>query len=82
MTLPLVTAPLSLGLDGRFLVSAAGDGNLTLFDLERKTTVAAFGADSSLSACAISQDGRMIVAGEDSGRIHILRLEGAEVKPL
>jgi WD40 repeat protein len=66
--------------DGRFLVFATSDGNLTLFDMERKITVAAFGADSSLSACAISRDGRRIVAGEDSGRIHILRLEGAEVK--
>jgi len=35
-----------------------------------------FWRDGALNSCAIAPDERTIVADEDSGKIHFLRLEG------
>jgi WD40 repeat protein len=63
--------------DGKHAVSASWD-TLKLWDLARGEVVASFRGESALSCCAISPDGVTVVAGERSGRVHFLRLEGLE----
>jgi len=62
---------------GRRAVSASEDRTIRVFDLERGATVASFTADAAVIGCALAADGRTIVAGDESGRVHLLRLEGA-----
>jgi len=40
-----------------------------------------FYSDSALNSCAISSDGETIVAGEEAGKVHFLRLEGEMIIP-
>jgi len=61
--------------DGRRAVSASGDQTLKVWDLERGEVVATFTGESSILCCAVGPDGVTIVAGESSGRVHLLRLE-------
>jgi WD40 repeat protein len=62
--------------NGRRLVSASDDGSLRVWDLTAGRAVAAFSADSPLSVCDVAPDGSVIVTGDSTGRVHILRLEG------
>jgi hypothetical protein len=47
------------------------------FEYESGEVIALFSEDGSLHSCAVSLDGRTIVAGERSGRVQFLRLIGA-----
>ncbi len=60
--------------DGRYAVTAADDHTVTLWDLDARIPVADFTADSPMRACAISPDGGTIVAGDDGGEVHLLRV--------
>jgi WD40 repeat protein len=62
--------------DGKQIVSASRDNTLKVWDLESGELVASFYGDGALNACAVAPDGVTIVAGEASGRVHFLRLEG------
>ncbi|HSQ36785.1 MAG TPA: hypothetical protein VLS92_02725, partial [Acidimicrobiia bacterium] len=63
---------LSITPDGRRAASAAFDGTLALWDLAASRRLASFTADGGLIAVALSADGRICVAGEQSGRVHAL----------
>jgi WD40 repeat protein len=68
--------------DGRRALSASWDRTLRLWDLESGKEIATCTGDGSMGGCAFAPDGRTIVAGEDSGRVHFLRLvEADETKP-
>jgi WD40 repeat protein len=62
--------------DGQYAISASNDNTLRVWDLESGRVIARFIGDSALNFCAIAPDGVTIVAGEASGRVHFLRLEG------
>ncbi len=62
--------------DGKQVVSASKDNTLNLWDLESGMEIASFSGDGALYCCAVAPDGVTIVAGEASGRVHFLRLEG------
>ncbi|MCT7969452.1 NB-ARC domain-containing protein [Laspinema sp. D1] len=64
--------------NGKQAVSASLDNTLKLWDLARGEVIASFGGDSAFLCCAIAPDGVTVVAGEASGRVHFLRLEGLE----
>jgi len=64
--------------DGKQAISASEDHTLKVWDIESGQIIASFSGDGSLLDCAISQDGKTIVAGEASGRVHFLRLQGVE----
>ena len=66
----------ALTMDGRRAVSASDDMTLKVWDLENGSIICSFNGESYMLSCAISPDGRTIVAGEASGRLHFLRLEG------
>ena len=63
--------------DGRRTVSGSRDQKLKVWDLENGKIVATFFGESPIFSCAIAPDGVTIVAGEQSGRMHFLRLENA-----
>jgi formylglycine-generating enzyme required for sulfatase activity len=68
--------------DGRRAVSSSNDGTLRLWDLESGKEIATFTGEDRMCCCAVTPDARTIVAGDDSGRLHILRLvEVDKTKP-
>ena len=68
--------------DGRHAVSSSLDRTLRLWGLESGKEIATFTGESEVVGCALTPDGRTIVAGESSGRVHFLRLvEADKTKP-
>ncbi len=70
-----VTA-VAISSDGKTAVSGAWDNTLISWDLVAGVEISVFIGESGMTTCAISPDGRIIVAGEYSGQLHFLRLEG------
>ena len=62
--------------NGKEVISASGDNTIKVWNLETREIIATFTGESSLNCCAVAPDGVTIVAGEASGRLHFLRLEG------
>jgi WD40 repeat protein len=62
--------------EGMTAVSGSGDNTLKLWDLSSGKVMASFVGDSRIKCLTISSDGRVVLAGEKSGHIHFLRLEG------
>jgi WD40 repeat protein len=76
---PTAIAAVAVSRDGR-LAATAAHTQLALWDLARGCEpLCAFTADSSLFSCALSPDGRSVVAGEASGRLHFLVLRGGRL---
>jgi WD40 repeat protein len=65
---------------GRLAISVSEDKTLRAWELGSGGELAAFTADAPLKCCAISVDGKTIVAGDESGVVHYLRLELAQSK--
>jgi len=63
-------------LDGRRAVSTSKDHTLRVWDLESGKEHALLTAENSTASCAVSLDGRTIVAGDATGNMHILKMEG------
>jgi WD40 repeat protein len=64
--------------DGNRAISGSRDKTIKVWDLSRGNVIASFTGESSIASCAIAPDGVTIVAGDTSGRVHFLRLEGME----
>jgi WD40 repeat protein len=66
----------TVGVDdqGRRAISASQDNTVRLWDLDRGETIASFHADAPLWACAMAAN--RIVAGDQTGRLHFLRILG------
>jgi len=60
--------------DGKWAVSGSRDNTLKVWDLQVGKEIAAFGADRDVTACAVSTNKRMFIAGEASGCVHFLKL--------
>jgi WD40 repeat protein len=63
---------------GRRAASVSNDMTLRVWDLGNGTCMNTFYADGILYACSVSNDGRTLVVGGESGRVHFLRLEGID----
>ncbi|MFN6568517.1 NB-ARC domain-containing protein [Dendronalium sp. ChiSLP03b] len=60
----------------RYVISASSDNTLKVWNLQTRKVIASFIGESDMRCCAVAPDGVLIIAGEASGRIHFLRLEG------
>jgi WD40 repeat protein len=66
--------------DGRHVLSGSADNTLRVWDLKDGKEILTFTLDATVSIAA--QDNRTIVAGDNFGRLHFLRLvEADETKP-
>ncbi|OKH52635.1 beta-propeller domain-containing protein [Scytonema sp. HK-05] len=62
--------------DGKNVISGSYDNTLKVWSLETGEQLLTFTGESSFNCCAVAPDGVTIVAGESSGTVHFLRLEG------
>ncbi|WP_445244952.1 WD40 repeat domain-containing protein, partial [Microcoleus sp. OTE_8_concoct_300] len=62
--------------DGKTAISGSWDCTLKIWDLLGGKEIASFSGDSGFDCCAVLPDGVTVVAGDRSGRVHFLRLEG------
>ena len=60
-------------VDGGRIVSASSNNTLRVWDVEQGATIAVFTGEGPISAFAVV-DSSVIVAGDASGRVHILNL--------
>jgi WD40 repeat protein len=74
---PLWIRDVAITPDGRRAVTVATDLTVKLWNLESNELMATFTGESWMWSCAISPDGQSVVAGEQSGRMHFLRMECA-----
>ena len=65
--------------DGKRAVSASFDRTLKVWELESGACLATYGTDEPIQACAVARGGGLIIAGDDSGRVHFL--EWAALEP-
>ncbi|MEG4059307.1 WD40 repeat domain-containing protein, partial [Microcoleus sp. Pol7_B2] len=70
-----VTA-VAIAPDGKTAISASRDNTLKVWDLFSGEEVCTFSGEHGFNCCAISPDGVSVVAGDQLGRVHFLRLEG------
>ena len=61
--------------DGRRAISTSRDNTLKVWDLQSGQLIASFTGENDMWVCVVAPDGVIIVAGEQSGRTHFLRLE-------
>ena len=59
----------------RLIVSVSQDWTMKVWDLDTGDCVADFEAEGALTDCAVSRDGRTIIAGEDNGAIRFIGLD-------
>lgn len=66
---------LAMSEGGRFALCASVDLSLAILELESGKTIASFIGDSLPKACALREQGPTAFVVEQTGKIHILRLE-------
>jgi WD40 repeat protein len=64
--------------DGLHVVSSSGDNTLRVWDLKNGKEILTFTLDGTVTACIAMQDNRTIIAGDNFGRMHFLRLVEAD----
>ncbi|MDF2387685.1 hypothetical protein JMG10_39940 [Nostoc ellipsosporum NOK] len=74
-----VKEAIALTPDGKYLISGSSDNTVKVWDLQSKLEIASFLGESSIRCCTVGPDGITIVAGEQSGHLHFLCLEGIKV---
>jgi WD40 repeat protein len=67
--------------DGQYVVSASRDKTLKVWELATGRVVMSFTGEGSFNCCAITPDGRTVIAGDSGGQLYFLRLEGLEFSP-
>jgi WD40 repeat protein len=60
--------------DGGFAISGSRDGTIILWDLKTRKEKATFTGEGAITGCGVTADGRTIIAGDSSGRVHFLRV--------
>jgi len=67
---------IAFSVDGKYLVSGSADSTIKVWDWQTGEVIATFTGESAIRSCGVAPDGISIVAGEESGRVHFLQLEG------
>ena len=66
---------------GRWVLAGFANHTLKLCSLEVPAYTVTFTGESAIECCAMAEDEQVIIAGEQSGRVHILRLDAATSPP-
>ncbi|MHC5732027.1 MAG: WD40 repeat domain-containing protein, partial [Nostoc sp.] len=66
--------------NGKQVISGSRDYNLKVWNLETCEIITTFTGEYPIICCAVAEDGMTMVAGEQSGRVHFLCLEGMKGK--
>ncbi|MEG4113871.1 MULTISPECIES: WD40 repeat domain-containing protein [unclassified Microcoleus] len=64
--------------DKQLAVSVSKDYTLKVWNMINRKLIATFSAESPLKCCAVDASPLTIVAGEELGKVHFLRLQGLE----
>jgi WD40 repeat protein len=64
--------------DGKWVVSTSTDNTLKVWDLNSGQVVAGFSGEGTIMEFAIARDSRTLIAGDISGKVHFMRLEGVK----
>ena len=67
--------PVSATPDGRHVVSYSDNSAVYCWDLKSGAIRSSFTADAPITACAISREGTAVIAGDATGKAHILHLD-------
>jgi len=67
---------IAVASNGQYAISVSDDNTIKVWDLKTYSLVSSFTGDSFMLSCAIDPGNLTIVAGEASGKVHFLRLEG------
>ncbi|HEU4560625.1 MAG TPA: NB-ARC domain-containing protein [Longimicrobium sp.] len=68
---------IAVSSDGRLVVSGSKQG-VKVWDFASGKMLTSFMTDAPVLSCAAAPDGRMLVAGDGLGNVHLLRVEGLE----
>jgi WD40 repeat protein len=66
---------IALSEDATLAVSASEDRTVRCWDLRAGRLLATFTGELRMTTCALSPDGRAVIAGDGGGKVHLLRLE-------
>lgn len=58
--------------DGKRLFSSGWDGVLRVWDVDRREQIRVENSERASSVCTLTQDGRLLAYGDDSGKIHVV----------
>lgn len=58
--------------DGKRLFSTGWDGVIRVWDVERREQVRIGNSERASSVCTLTQDGRLLAYGDDSGKVHVV----------
>ncbi|MEI6428624.1 MAG: hypothetical protein WCO45_09605 [Pseudanabaena sp. ELA607] len=64
--------------DSKYLIVISSEKTLEIWNLGSQRLITKFSGDSSLNCCTVAPDGLTIMAGEASGQLHFLQLEGID----
>jgi WD40 repeat protein len=70
-----------VSVGGRHIVSSSHDKTLKVWDIEKRSVIATFCTDGEFNAVTMAPDGVNIVAGDNFGSVHFLRLENCQQDP-
>ncbi len=66
--------------DGQYLVSGSGDSTIKVWEIATGTVIVTSIVESSILCCGITPDRKTIIAGDQFGNVHFLRLSGIELE--
>jgi WD40 repeat protein len=58
--------------DGRFAISPSGDNTIKLWDLGTGQPITTLETHTDLICCAVTPNGKTLLAGDSAGTLHIL----------
>ncbi|BAY89372.1 MULTISPECIES: NB-ARC domain-containing protein [unclassified Tolypothrix] len=68
----------ALSADGKYVISGSWDNTLKIWNWQTEEVIVSFIGDGGIYCCAVAPDGVRVVAGDASGGVHFLRLQGTK----